>query len=147
MEQVAPAGPVYQAGTLSGNPLATAAGCAALRLLRRGEAYPRLAALTASLASGLAEAATGAGLDAQVVHLGSLLTVFFTAQPVRDYDHARTADTRRYARFFHGMLDRGIYLPPSQFEVLFLDTAHTETDVEATLEAARAAFGDVATLA
>ena len=127
------------------NPLATAAGCAALRLLRRGEAYPRLAALTASLASGLTEAATGAGLDIQVVHLGSLLTAFFTARPVRDYDQARTADTRRYARFFHAMLDRGIYLPPSQFEVSFLSTAHTEADVDATVETARAAFAAVTT--
>src|SRR5262249_17074839 len=131
------------AGTLSGNPLATAAGCAALRLLRRGEAYPRLAALTASLTSGLADAAAGAGIEVQGVHLGSLLTLVFTRQPVRDHDHARTADTRRYARFFHAMLDRGIYLPPSQFEVWFVSTAHTEADVEATVQTARAAFAAV----
>jgi glutamate-1-semialdehyde 2,1-aminomutase len=144
MEQMAPAGPVYQAGTLSGNPLAMAAGCAALRLLYGDEAYARLEALAAPLAAGLAKATTEAGVPAQVARVGSLLTLFFTAQPVTDYESARTADTARYARFFHAMLERGVYLPPSQFELWFVSLAHHEADVEATLAAARAALAEVA---
>ncbi len=140
MERVAPSGPVYQAGTLSGNPLAMAAGCAALRLLHGGEAYARLEALAAPLAAGLAEAAAAAGVPAHVARVGSMLTLFFTDRPVVDYDTARTADTARYARFFHAMLERGIYLPPSQFEVWFVSLAHTEADIEATVAAARAAL-------
>jgi glutamate-1-semialdehyde 2,1-aminomutase len=140
MEQMAPAGPVYQAGTLSGNPIAMAAGCAALRLLYGGDAYARLEALGARLADGLVAAAAAAGIPAQVSRVGSMLTLFFTAQPVTDYDTARTADTARYARFFHAMLDRGVYLPPSQFEVWFVSLAHTPEDVDATLAAARAAL-------
>jgi glutamate-1-semialdehyde 2,1-aminomutase len=140
MSQMAPAGPVYQAGTLSGNPLAMAAGCAALRLLYGREAYDRLEALAAPLAAGLAEAAAAAGVPAQVARVGSLLTLFFTDRPVTDYESARAADTARYARFFHAMLERGVYLPPSQFELWFISLAHTEPDVEATLAAARAAL-------
>jgi glutamate-1-semialdehyde 2,1-aminomutase len=140
MEQTAPAGPVYQAGTLSGNPIAMAAGCAALRLLHGGDAYVRLEALGAQLATGLAAEAAAASIPAQVSRVGSMLTLFFTAQPVTDYDTARTADTTRYARFFHARLDRGVYLPPSQFEMWFVSLAHTTEDVEATLAAARAAF-------
>jgi glutamate-1-semialdehyde 2,1-aminomutase len=140
MEQMAPAGPVYQAGTLSGNPIAMAAGCAALRLLYGGDAYARLEALGVLLATGLAQEAAAAGIPVQVSRVGSLLTLFFTDQPVTDYDSARRADTARYARFFHAMLERGIYLPPSQFELWFVSLAHTEADVEATLAAARAAF-------
>ena len=142
MEQMAPAGPVYQAGTLSGNPIAMAAGCAALRLLY-GDAYARLDALTAPLVAGLVDAATEAGVPAQVSRVGSMLTLFFTDQPVWDYECARTADTARYARFFHAMLARGIYLPPSQFELWFVSLAHTQADVEATIAAARAAFAEL----
>ncbi|HWP29188.1 MAG TPA: glutamate-1-semialdehyde 2,1-aminomutase [Chloroflexota bacterium] len=144
MAQVAPAGPVYQAGTLAGNPLAMAAGCATLRLLRAGDAYRRLEALAQPLATGLAEAAAAAGLPVQVARVGSLLTVFFTDSPVTDYESARRADTARYARFFHAMLARGVYLPPSQFEVWCVSLAHTEADIAATLAAARAAFAEVA---
>jgi len=143
LEQMAPAGPVYQAGTLSGNPLAMAAGCAALRLLYGGDAYARLEALGARLATGLAEEAAAAGIPARVSRVGSMLTLFFTDQPVTDYESARTADTARYARFFHAMLTRGVYLPPSQFELWFVSLAHTEADVEATLAAARAAFAEL----
>jgi glutamate-1-semialdehyde 2,1-aminomutase len=144
MERMAPAGPVYQAGTLSGNPLAMAAGCAALRLLYGGDAYARLEALAAPLAEGLEAAAAAAGVPARVARVGSMLTLFFTDAPVVDYDTARTADTGRYARFFHGMLERGVYLPPSQFEVCFVSLAHTEADVEATVQAARAALAESA---
>ncbi len=144
MEQMAPSGPVYQAGTLAGNPLAMAAGCAALRLLYGGEAYARLEALAARLATGLADAAGQAGVPARVGRVGSMLTLFFANRPVTDYETARTADTARYARFFHRMLARGIYLPPSQFEVWFVSLAHTEADVDATVAAARAALAEVA---
>ena len=144
MQQMAPIGPVYQAGTLSGNPLAMAAGCAALRLLYGGEPYKRLETLSATLASGLADAAAAAGVPVQVARVGSMLTVFFTDTAVVDYDTARTADTARYGRFFHAMLERGVYLPPSQFEVWFVSLAHTEEDIAATIVAARAAFGEVA---
>jgi glutamate-1-semialdehyde 2,1-aminomutase len=140
MEQMAPAGPVYQAGTLAGNPIAMAAGCAALRLLYGSDSYARLEALGALLAAGLAQEASAAGIPAQVSRVGSMLTLFFTERPVADYESARTADTARYARFFHAMLARGVYLPPSQFEVWFVSLAHTEADVEATIAAARAAL-------
>jgi glutamate-1-semialdehyde 2,1-aminomutase len=140
MERMAPSGPVYQAGTLAGNPLAMAAGCAALRLLYGGDAYARLEALAERLAAGLRDAAREAAVAVQVGRVGSLLTVFFTGQPVVDYDSARTADTGRYAAFFQQMLERGNYLPPSQFEVWFVSLAHTETDVDATTSAARASF-------
>jgi glutamate-1-semialdehyde 2,1-aminomutase len=140
MERMAPAGPVYQAGTLSGNPLAMAAGCAALRLLYGGDAYARLEALAARLAAGLRDAARDAAVPVQVARVGSLLTIFFGDQPVVDYESARTADTRRYADFFQQMLERGVYLPPSQFEVWFVSLAHTEADVDATTSAARASF-------
>jgi glutamate-1-semialdehyde 2,1-aminomutase len=140
MERMAPAGPVYQAGTLSGNPLAMAAGCAALRLLYGGEAYQRLEAVAALLADGLRAAAAEADVPVQLARVGSMLTVFFTATPVVDYETARTANTARYAAFFQHMLERGTYLPPSQFELWFVSLAHSEADVEATVEAARASF-------
>jgi glutamate-1-semialdehyde 2,1-aminomutase len=137
MERIAPAGDVYQAGTLSGNPLATAAGLATLRLLDVA-AYERLDATTAALAAGLGEVA--AGLPVQVCHTTGLLTVFFSETPVRDYDDARACDTDRYASFCRAMLDRGIYLPPSQFEAWFPSLVHTEAHVERTVEAAREAL-------
>ena len=137
MEQVAPAGPVYQAGTLSGNPLAMAAGGWALSKLTP-DLYTRLDKLGARLAAGLADAAREAGVDLQVNVLGSVLTPFFTAEPVRDYESATAADTAAYARFFRGMLARGIYPPPSQFEGWFLSTAHTARDVDEAAAAARA---------
>jgi glutamate-1-semialdehyde 2,1-aminomutase len=137
MERVAPAGDVYQAGTLSGNPLATAAGLATLKLLDE-DAYARLDRLTATLADGLRDAA--GELPVQVSHTTGLLTVFFNEDPVRDYDDAKGCDTDRYAAFCRAMLDRGVYAPPSQFEAWFPSLAHTEAHVERTLEAAREAF-------
>jgi glutamate-1-semialdehyde 2,1-aminomutase len=142
MELVAPAGPVYQAGTLSGNPLAMTAGLWSL-----GELSPRLykhlAQLGAQLANGLADAARSAGVRLQVNAFGSLLTPFFTSRPVRDYDSALAADTAAYGRFFRGMLARGIYPPPSQFEAWFLSGAHTPRHVDQTIKAARDAMKDV----
>jgi glutamate-1-semialdehyde 2,1-aminomutase len=139
MELVSPAGPVYQAGTLSGNPLAMTAGLWCLKNLSP-TLYKSLAALTARLAAGLADAARGAGVALQVNAFGSLLTPFFTDRPVRDFASATSANTDRYARFFRGMLDRGVYPPPSQFEAWFLSAAHTAKDVDATIAAARAAM-------
>ena len=137
MERVAPAGDVYQAGTLSGNPLATAAGLATLRLLD-DDAYTRLDRLTTALADGLREAARDTPV--QVCHRTGLLTVFFSEDPVRDYEDAKRCDTAAYAAFCRAMLDRGVYLPPSQFEAWFPSLAHTDHHLERTLEAAREAF-------
>ena len=139
MNLVAPAGPVYQAGTLSGNPLAMTAGLWSLEALSP-RLYRHLARLGGRLAAGLADAAREAGVPLQVNAFGSLLTPFFTTHPVRDYDSALTCDTSRYAAFFRSMLAQGIYLPPSQFEAWFLSGAHTDRDVDRTLKAARQAF-------
>jgi glutamate-1-semialdehyde 2,1-aminomutase len=139
MERVAPAGDVYQAGTLSGNPLATAAGLATLHVLDR-EAYARLEALAAALAAGLREAAEEAGVPVFVSHTTGLLTVFFSERPVRDYEDAKACDTERYAAFCRAMLERGVYLPPSQFEAWFPSLAHSEAHVEQTVAAARGAL-------
>jgi glutamate-1-semialdehyde 2,1-aminomutase len=142
MELVSPAGPVYQAGTLSGNPLAMSAGIWALdRLSPR--LYTKLSALTTRLASGLADAARRAGVALQVNAAGSVVTPFFTDRPVRDYASATSANTDQYARFFRGLLARGIYAPPSQFEAWFLSAAHTVKDVDRTVVAAQAAMKDV----
>jgi glutamate-1-semialdehyde 2,1-aminomutase len=142
MEQVAPAGDVYQAGTLSGNPLATAAGLATLRLLGE-EAYPALDRTTAALASGLEHAASDAGVAASVMSRTGLLTLFFAPEPPRDYDEARTCDLEAYAAFCRGMLDRGVYLPPSQFEAWFPSLAHTDAHVERTVSAAREVLAEL----
>jgi glutamate-1-semialdehyde 2,1-aminomutase len=139
MELVSPAGPVYQAGTLSGNPLAMTAGLWSLAELSP-KLYRHLSNLGAMLAAGLAEAARDAGVALQVNAFGSLVTPFFTSEPVRDLTSAMTADTNRYAAFFRGMLARGVYPPPSQFEAWFLSGAHTARDVEKTIKAARAAL-------
>ncbi len=141
MEMVAPAGPVYQAGTLSGNPLAMTAGLWSLSELSPG-LYRHLAKLGAQLTAGLADAARDAGVALQVNGFGSLLTPFFTSQPVRDYESALKSDTAAYGRFFHGMLARGVYAPPSQFEAWFLSGAHTEKDIAKTIKAARGAFAE-----
>jgi glutamate-1-semialdehyde 2,1-aminomutase len=143
MDLVSPAGPVYQAGTLSGNPLAMTAGIWCLDHLTPA-LYRSLAALGRRLASGLADAARDAGVDLQVNAFGSVLTPFFTNQPVRDYASATSANTERYATFFRRMLDGGIYLPPSQFEGWFLSAAHTQADVDRTITAARGALRQLA---
>ena len=137
MERIAPEGPVYQAGTLSGNPLAMAAGLATLRLLRDWDVYRELEAKSVRLAEGLAEAARGAGVPVTIHRVGSMMGLFFQEGPIRNYDDARRSDTARFARWFHGMLDEGIYLPPSQFEAFFVSAAHTEADLDRTVEAAR----------
>lgn len=143
MDQVSPSGPVYQAGTLSGNPLAMTAGIWALRQLS-ASLYRRLAKLSARLASGLTEAARDAGVALQVNRIGSVLTPFFTSRPVTNYESALAADTDAYATFFRSLLDSGIYLPPSQFEGWFVSAAHTEKDLDRTIRAARRAMRDVA---
>jgi glutamate-1-semialdehyde 2,1-aminomutase len=139
MERIAPAGDVYQAGTLSGNPLATAAGLATLRLLD-ARAYERLEHVTRSLAQGLAEAA--AGLPVRVQWTTGLLTVFFSEAPVSDYAGARACDLAAHAAFCRAMLERGVYPPPSQFEAWFPSLAHGEGHVERTVQAAREAFAE-----
>jgi len=146
MDQVAPLGEVYQAGTLSGNPLATAGGLAALEPLRDAAIYGRLEALGVELAAGLREAATEAGLGERICinRAGSMITVFFTPGPVTDYAGATASNTAAYAAFFHAMLDSGVYLPPSQFEAWFISLAHTDEDVAATAKAAAGAFAAAA---
>jgi glutamate-1-semialdehyde 2,1-aminomutase len=143
MDRVAPAGPIYQAGTLSGNPMAMAAGYSTLRLMTP-DAYAKLEQQSAALAAGLAEAAKAAGVPVQVNRVGSMLTVFFSEKPVFDAASARAASTKRFGRFFHAMLEAGVYLPPSQFEAAFLSTAHGPDEIERTLRAARGAFAEAA---
>ena len=144
MDRVSPAGPIYQAGTLSGNPLAMAAGLWSLKRLNR-TLYRKVAGLGHTLASGVADAARDAGVPVQVNALGSMLTPFFTAERVRDFRSALTADTAAFGVFFREMLARGIYLPPSQFEAWFISAAHTRRDIAKTVDAARAAMHAVRT--
>lgn len=140
LDHVAPLGPVYQAGTLSGNPLAVAAGLAALRRLKEENPFEKLEQTTARLAEGLAEAAGRAGVKVTLNHCGAMLTVFFSANPVFDYASARQCDTNRFAFWHRALLRHGVYWPPSQFEAAFTSTAHTPTDIDATLAAAAQAF-------
>ncbi len=144
MKHVMPSGPVFQAGTLSGNPLAMAAGIATLEELRDRPPYTRLESLGERLAQGLSDAATSANLAHCIARVGSMWTLFFTNGPVVDYDTAKQADTARFARFFWAMMDRGFYLPCSQFEAAFLCTQHTEKHIDRTIEAARSALMGVA---
>jgi glutamate-1-semialdehyde 2,1-aminomutase len=143
MKNVMPAGPVFQAGTLSGNPLAMAAGLATIQELREHPPYDHLEKLGQTLAEGLRQAATKAGVPHQIGRVGSMWTFFFNAEPVTDYDVARKSDTARFGRFFWAMMNRGVYLPCSQFEAAFLSAAHTEAHIEQTLAAARAALAEV----
>jgi len=136
MDHILPAGKIFQAGTLSGNPLATAAGIATLRVLRDTNPYPELERLAIKLATGLEDAAQRAGIPASISRFHSMLTLFFNPTPVTDWDTASRCDTRRYGRYFWGMIDRGIYMPCSQFEVLFISTAHTDKEIDATIAAA-----------
>jgi glutamate-1-semialdehyde 2,1-aminomutase len=142
MNLVAPLGPMYQAGTLSGNPLAMAAGCATLKKLRdnKQEIYPRIERLSAQLVEGVAAAAADAGVSLTSNRVGSMFTWFFTPGPVTDWDSASKSNTESFGKFFRGMLDRGIYLPPSQYEAAFLGAAHTEEDVNETVAAAKHAL-------
>jgi glutamate-1-semialdehyde 2,1-aminomutase len=136
MDQLAPLGPVYQAGTLSGNPIAMAAGCKMLELLRRPGTYERLESLSARLAMGLLGAARAAGVPATVERVGSMLTLFFTEGPVANYADAKRCDLARFGQFFRGMRDRGVSLPPSQFEAMFVSLAHSDDDIDAIVTAA-----------
>jgi glutamate-1-semialdehyde 2,1-aminomutase len=136
---------VYQAGTLSGNPLAMAAGLATLRYLRshKSTLYNSLELLSARLVEGVVEAARDAGVSICCNRVGSMFTWFFTAGPVTDWTSAAKSDTEAFARFFRAMLEKGVYLPPSQFEAAFLSAAHTEKDIHQTISAARQAFATV----
>ena len=144
MEQLAPLGPVYQAGTLSGNPLAVAAGLETLAALKKAGTYERLEELGARLETGLRDAVSQAGLSACINRVGSMWTLFFGASAVRDAASARTCSTDQYARWFAGMLERGIYLPPSQFEAAFISLAHGEAEIDATVKAAREVIAEIA---
>ncbi|HVO11920.1 MAG TPA: glutamate-1-semialdehyde 2,1-aminomutase [Vicinamibacteria bacterium] len=140
MAAVAPEGPVYQAGTLSGNPLAMAAGCAVLDRLCQPGTYEALERTSALLEAGLCAAAAAAGARVTVNRVGSMITVFFCEGPVADYAGAKRSDTTRFGRFFHAMLERGVYLPPAQFEAAFVSLAHGEAEIEETVRAAGEAF-------
>jgi glutamate-1-semialdehyde 2,1-aminomutase len=137
MDQILPAGKVFQAGTLSGNPIATAAGAATLRLLKADPPYARLEKKCARLASGLSEAAKAAGVAHQVQRVGSMLTLFFNADQVTDWDTASRSNTAQYAKLFWGLIERGVYFPCSQYEALFVSDKHTDADIETTIAAAR----------
>jgi glutamate-1-semialdehyde 2,1-aminomutase len=143
MEQIAPAGPVYQAGTLSGNPLAMTAGLVTLRRLRDRSVYERLEHSAARLCEGITEAARDAGVPTITNRVGSMFTTFFNDAPVNDWPSAANSDHERYGKFFHAMLEGGVYLAPSQFEAAFLGVAHTDELLGRTIEAARKAFRSV----
>jgi glutamate-1-semialdehyde 2,1-aminomutase len=143
MDHVAPLGPIYQAGTLSGNPLAMAAGCAALDALLRPGSYERLDALSVRLQVGLARAAQAAGVMLTVNRVGSMLTAFFCRGPVSDFASAKSSDTRLFARFFHALLERGVYLPPAQYEAAFVSLAHSEREIDETVAAAADALTEL----
>ncbi len=140
MEQIAPAGPIYQAGTLSGNPLAMAAGYTTLKLLGEPGVYEQLERRSARLEEGFAANARELGVPLTINRVGSMVCPFFTDQPVTDYETAKRSDLQRFNRYFAAMLDLGVSLPPSQFEGMFVSTAHSEEDIEATIEAQREAL-------
>jgi glutamate-1-semialdehyde 2,1-aminomutase len=140
MKWVAPEGPVYQAGTLSGNPLAVTAGIATLKALGHTGGYARLERLTTELVSGLRKAAEQIGIPVQINTIGSMFTVFFASSPVTNFHTAKSSDTARYSKFFHALLKKGVYFPPSQFETCFVSLAHTHDDIQTTIQTAREAF-------
>ncbi|WP_455387760.1 glutamate-1-semialdehyde 2,1-aminomutase [Petrachloros mirabilis] len=140
MDLIAPSGPVYQAGTLSGNPLAVTAGLTTLNKLRTKGLYKQLDDRAAALAKGIGEAAKKANIPLTQTRVGSMLTSFFTTSPVVDWSSAKLSDTKRYGQYFHKMLDQGIYLAPSQFEAAFVSTAHSASDIDKTIRAAHSAF-------
>ena len=142
MAKLAPEGPVYQAGTLSGNPLAMAAGIATLDLLEEPQVYEKLENLSGRLSSGLAQAAEKAGIAVTLNRVGSMSCCFFTASPVRNYEEANRSDTDRFGRFFRRMLAGGVWLAPSQFEAAFVSLAHTDEDIEKTFQIAESAFAE-----
>jgi glutamate-1-semialdehyde 2,1-aminomutase len=140
MSLIAPSGPVYQAGTLSGNPLAMSAGMATLHVLQRPGVWASMEAGVGRLTAGIGQAAKAAGVPIQQTRVGTMFCTFFTETPVRDWPSAKTCDTARFGRFFTAMLERGVYLAPSQFEAAFFSTAHTDEVVDRTIQAAREAF-------
>jgi glutamate-1-semialdehyde 2,1-aminomutase len=143
MRQIAPDGPVYQAGTLAGNPVVMAAGIAVLTELARPGVWQHAAQMTDALAAGLTEAARSAGVDLQVQHVGTMLTPFFATEPVTDYATARASDAGRYAKFFHSLLEQGVFAPPSAFETWFLSTAHAQPEIDRTVAASVVALAAV----
>ncbi|MEN6494389.1 MAG: glutamate-1-semialdehyde 2,1-aminomutase [Thermoguttaceae bacterium] len=143
MDHILPAGKIFQAGTLSGNPLATAAGIATLKVLRDTNPYPELQRRSTRLAEGLKEAARQAGIEVSIGRFNSMMTLFFNPEPVIDWDTASRSDTQRYARYFWGLIDRGHYMPCSQFEALFISTAHTDQDIETTIAAAKEVLAEL----
>jgi len=143
MDLLSPLGPVYQAGTLSGNPLAATAGIETLKLVGSSAAYARLSELGSLMAERLREAIRDSGIVACVNQLGSMFTVFFGVDQVQDYASAARSDTRLFARYFQGMIDRGVYLPSSQFETAFISLVHSEAEVEETTAAARQVFSSL----
>jgi glutamate-1-semialdehyde 2,1-aminomutase len=142
MDRLAPDGDVYQAGTLSGNPLALAAGLKTLEILRRPGSYARLEELGSRLEKGLVGAAARADVPVCINRVGSLLTLFFCTGPVRSYEEAKQADTERFGRFFGAMREAGVFLPPSQFEAMFVSLAHSESEIDQVVERAARALRD-----
>jgi len=143
MEKVAPAGPIYQAGTLSGNPLAMSAGIATLKILQRAGTYERLEEKSKKLADGLTQVAESAGVETTSNRVGAMFSMFFTNQKVGNYETAKTSDTERFAAYFGKMLDEGVYIAPSQFEAGFMSLAHTDADIDQTFAAAQKALEGV----
>lgn len=143
MQHVLPAGKVYQAGTLSGNPIATAAGIAMLKALRDTPPYERLEQISQKLETGLADAAREANVDFSINRVGSMMTLFFNNQPVTDWQSASQCDTEKFAKYFWGMIDQGVYMPCSQFEALFVSNAHSDADIDKTIDAAKAVLSEI----
>ncbi len=143
MEMVAPLGPVYQAGTLAGNPVAMTAGVETLNILSQSKVYDQLERKSSLLEKGIIQAASKAKIGIQLPRVGSMFTIFFTKEPVTDYETAANADTELYTRFFHQMLSHGVYLPPSQFEAAFVSLAHGDEDIQATVDTASKAFNSL----
>ena len=139
---IAPSGPVYQAGTLSGNPLAMAAGIATLNVLKNENPYPALEKKAKYLSDAFAKNIKVSGIKATQTRVGSMMCLFFTDKEVTDYDSAITSSKEQYAKYFHSMLSSGIYLAPSQFEAMFLSVAHSDEDIERTIEASKVAVGN-----
>jgi glutamate-1-semialdehyde 2,1-aminomutase len=143
MEMIAPSGPVYQAGTLSGNPLAMTAGIETLGELRRSGVWDQLEATASSLVGGLADAAGSAGVRIRHARVGTMFGVFFADEPVVDWDSASRSDTEKFARYHTALLDAGVYVAPSQYEAAFISSAHGETEIDFTLAAAERVFASL----
>jgi glutamate-1-semialdehyde 2,1-aminomutase len=143
MDMLAPLGPVYQAGTLSGNPIATAAANATLDIFTKGGCYEKLESLAATLEAGLTDAAKNASVPVTINRVGSIMSCFFTDKPVRNFTDVQSTDIERFKKFFAAMLNRGIYLAPSAYEAMFVSLAHSSEDIVKTVEAARSSFAQI----